>query len=124
MKRSGVRIPLAPPPQKCSGSHKNRIKALLAKKKAPVFAPIVIDSPIQQEQENHVRVLDFLKKNRPEEAQMIIGVVNPKGVEYGGDVIRLNNPPRSLLSTEAYASAIAETGPFIDKAFSYSQNLV
>jgi hypothetical protein len=93
---------------------------------APVFAPIVIDSPIQQEQdqENHVRVLDFLKKNRPDGAQMIIGVVDPKGVEYGGDVIRLNNAPRSLLSEEAYASAISEAEPFIEKAFGYGQNLV
>ena len=88
---------------------------------APVFAPIVIDSPIQQEQdtENHVRVMEFLKKHRPQGAQMIIGVVDPKNVDFGGTVLRLNNTPRSLLSTEAYSDIIAEVDTYVQKAFAF-----
>jgi hypothetical protein len=93
---------------------------------APVFAPIVIDSPIQQEQdtENHVRVMEFLKKHRPAGAQMIIGVVDPKGVDFGGQVLRLDNAPRSLLSEENYSDAIAEVDPYFQKAFAYGQGLL
>jgi len=81
---------------------------------APVFAPIIIDSPIQQEQdeEHHVQILEFIKSNRPEGGQMIIGVVDAKGVELGDKTITLSNEQRSVLSSDDYALLSKEIEPF------------
>ena len=81
---------------------------------APVFAPIVIDSPIQQEQDedHHVQILEFIKSNRPKDAQMIIGVVDTKGVKLGDKTITLTNEQRSVLSQEAYGRLSQELEPF------------
>lgn len=84
------------------------------------YCPIVIDSPIQQEQDavNHVRILEFIKKNQPEGSQLIVGVVDLKGVDFGGDVVRLNDE-RHVLREEEYPDAYAEITPFIRAALEF-----
>ena len=56
---------------------------LMLKRCSSSYCPIIIDSPIQQHQDaiNHVRILEFIKKNQPEGSQIILGVVDTKGVE-------------------------------------------
>jgi hypothetical protein len=82
-----------------------------------VFAPIVIDSPIQQEQdkENHQRILEFIRDHRPKKSQLIIAVVDPKGIDLGGDVITLDDE-RNVLRSNDYDVVAQELEPFIQRS--------
>lgn len=90
------------------------IKRNSANEDAPLFAPIIIDSPIQQEQDkdHHMGILHFIRDKRPEDSQMIIGIVDDKGVDFGGEVIRLQNAERSLLDPEQYDTLFEEIAPY------------
>jgi hypothetical protein len=81
---------------------------------------IIIDSPIQQEQDavNHQRILEFIKKNQPNGSQLIPGVVDTKNVDFGGDVIVLNQK-RHVLQEDEYARATEEKAPFIRSALDF-----
>lgn len=83
-----------------------------------VFAPVVIDSPIQQEQdtEHHVKILEFIRDERPADAQLIVGVVDCKDVDFGGKVIHLDNPERSVLLTDEYEPSKLEIEEFLQKS--------
>lgn len=82
-----------------------------------VFCPIVMDSPIQQEQdqENHLRILEFIRDHRPKDSQLVLSVVDSKGVDFGGDHIVLSEP-RSVLTEDEYDSAYEEMRPFVERA--------
>ncbi|RBP41452.1 hypothetical protein DES53_107284 [Roseimicrobium gellanilyticum] len=88
---------------------------------APVFAPIIIDSPIQQDQdtEHHLRIMQFIKEKLPEGAQLIVGVVDDKDVDYGGKAIRLNNEKRSVLLAEEYETLFSELEPYIQRSYQF-----
>ncbi len=83
-----------------------------------VFAPVIIDSPIQQEQDkqNHRRILEFIRDNRPSDAQLVMGVVDAKAVDFGGKTVDLTNPKRSVLVQEENESAEEELRPFVQKS--------
>jgi hypothetical protein len=83
-----------------------------------VFAPIIIDSPIQQEQDkvNHVRILEFIRDHRPADVQLVVGVVDTKGVDFGGKIINLQNEKRSVLVAEEYAESLAELEQYTQKS--------
>jgi len=96
------------------------ILQLMQKRASSAFCPIIIDSPIQQEQDNanHERILQFIKTNQPKDSQLILGVVDTKDVDFGGDIIRLNQK-RHVLKEEEYDSAMAEMLPFIRAALEF-----
>jgi hypothetical protein len=82
--------------------------------------PIVVDSPNQQDQdpENWKRMLEFMRDQRPAEAQMIVGLVDDMGISLGGDVIELTDE-RQLLQTDQFEAVAAELRPYQDKALAY-----
>jgi hypothetical protein len=86
-----------------------------------VYAPIIVDSPIQQDQdqENHVRILEFIRDHIPENSQLILGVVDLKGVKFDGDVIILDNEDRSVLLAEQFEKASSLIEPFIHGSLFY-----
>ena len=93
---------------------------VMHKRASSAFCPIIIDSPIQQEQDadNHQRILEFIKKNQPGGSQLILGVVDTKDVDFGGDVITLNQKRHVLLEDE-YPLASEEVMPFVRSALDF-----
>lgn len=81
------------------------------------LCPIVIDSPNQQDQdpENWKRMLEFIRDQRPTDAQMILGLVDDAGIDMGGDVIELKNL-RQLLQEDEFEEVAAEIRSYLDKA--------
>jgi predicted nucleic acid-binding Zn-ribbon protein len=81
------------------------------------LCPIVIDSPNQQDQdhENWKKMLEFMRDQRPPEAQMIIGLVDDMGIDLGGDIIELTDD-RQLLQKSEYDEVAKLIRPFIDKS--------
>ncbi|HET8933824.1 MAG TPA: hypothetical protein VFN67_10305 [Polyangiales bacterium] len=73
-----------------------------------VPAPLVIDSPNQQDQdEGHLhRILSFIRDRRPPNRQLILGLVDTAGVEFGGKEIELHQK-HSLLQ-EADSDAVRQ----------------
>jgi len=82
--------------------------------------PIVIDSPNQQDQdpENWKRILEFMRDQRPVDAQMIVGLVDDVGIDLGGEVIELTDE-RQLLQKGEYEEVAAEMRKYIDKSLAY-----
>lgn len=66
-------------------------------------APVVIDSPNQQDQDpvNHVRMLEFIRDKVPDHTQLILGLVDSEGVKFPGKEHILNRK-RQLLSADDY----------------------
>lgn len=79
--------------------------------------PILIDSPNQQDQDeaNRKAIMNFIKAQRPDDAQMIVGLVNDEGIELGGDVIELTDE-RQLLQADEYDDVAEFLRPYIDKS--------
>lgn len=84
------------------------------------ICPIVIDSPKQQDQddENWKRMLEFIRDQRPTDAQMILGLVDEVGIDMGGDVIELKDE-RQLLQKDQFEDVAAEVRMYIDKALAF-----
>ncbi len=82
--------------------------------------PIVIDSPRQQDQdpENWKRMLEFMRDQRPADAQMVVGLVDDMGISLGGDVIELTDE-RQLLQKDQFEDVAEELRTYIDKALAY-----
>lgn len=61
--------------------------------------PIILDSPNQQDQDenNHVRMLEFIRDKFPKDSQIILGVVDDCGIDFGGDVELLTQKDFCLL---------------------------
>ena len=73
------------------------------------FCPIIIDSPRQQDQdeENHIRMLNFVKYERPEGSQLVLCLVDDGDVDFGGDVIELDEEDY-VLSEASYGDVSGE----------------
>jgi len=82
-----------------------------------VPAPLVIDSPNQQDQdEGHLaRILTFIRDNRPAGLQLVLGLVDTAGVDFGGKTIGLNRK-YSLLDENEFESVASEVQPYVDLA--------
>jgi hypothetical protein len=65
--------------------------------------PIVLDSPNQQDQDpdNLKKMLEFIREQTPDEEQLILGLVDPQGVEFGGIEHEFNRK-LAVLSSEEY----------------------
>lgn len=79
--------------------------------------PLVVDSPLQQDQdERHAeRIFRFLGRRCPEGTQLIVGTVDTAGVDLGGDEIVLDRK-YSLLREEDFDSVSAEVTAYLDTA--------
>lgn len=71
--------------------------------KQSIKFPIVIDSPNQQDQDldNLKRMLRFMKNNRPENAQMIVGMVDAIETDFEGTVINIKGE-RQMLDAKCF----------------------
>ncbi|MGQ7873480.1 hypothetical protein [Bacillus sp. 1A] len=80
------------------------------------FCPIIIDSPNQQDQEkqNLERMLQFIIMNKPNNAQLILGLVEIEGIAFEGKTITLDNK-FSLLREEEYEAVSEEISVLLDK---------
>lgn len=79
-------------------------------------APIIIDSPVQQDQdaENAARIIDFALRRRPADAQLILGTVSLHGTKYEGHVIETTTK-YELLSKGEYERVNAEFTPLYQR---------
>jgi hypothetical protein len=80
-------------------------------------APLVIDSPNQQDQDpkHIVKMLEFIRDERPPQTQMILGLVDTAGISFGGTEIMLDRK-HSLLREEDFAHVGPEVQGFIDRS--------
>jgi DNA repair exonuclease SbcCD ATPase subunit len=78
------------------------LKAINKNGNATLF-PLIIDAPNQQEQDpkNLRKMLDFIKNNRPEQQQLVIGLVDDSNVDFEGKLVTLNKK-YSVLEEEQY----------------------
>lgn len=84
------------------------------------FCPIVIDAPNQQEQDqaNLGKILKFISKNRPSGHQLILGLVDDSGIDFGGKTIELRTK-YSLLDENEYQTLSDEIRYFETRNFEY-----
>ena len=96
------------------------ILQVMRQRTSSAYCPIIIDSPIQQEQDavNHKRIIEFIQRNQPEHSQLILGVVDTKNVDFGGAVITLNQK-RHVLREDEFDPAMEEALPFIRAALDF-----
>lgn len=79
------------------------------------FCPIVIDAPNQQEQDqvNHLKMLKFTRDNLPDDAQLVLSLVDDCGIDFGGTVMDMT-VKNFALSEDEYKSVAEEIAPFSD----------
>jgi len=77
------------------------------------YFPLVIDSPRQQDQDkpNYRRVLEFIKNNLPDDTQLVLGLVDDLGVDFGGRVIEMTEKYHAL-TTQQYGAVAKRTAGF------------
>jgi len=82
-------------------------------------APLVIDSPNQQDQDpGHLgRILTFIRENSPSGMQLILGLVDTADVEFNGKTIALNRK-HHLLEEDEFDAVGAEVQRYVDVALS------
>jgi hypothetical protein len=80
------------------------------------FCPIVIDSPVQQDQDatNAARMISFCLNDVPEESQLILGTVSLHGVEYDGYVVETHTKNK-LLRAELFEEVNEIVRPYYAK---------
>ncbi|MFZ5677077.1 MAG: hypothetical protein ACOZAM_29300 [Pseudomonadota bacterium] len=80
-----------------------------------LIAPLVIDSPVQQDQDpaNAKRIIEFALGNVPDGMQLILGSVRLHGASYEGKRIELVDK-RRLLRAEEYEDVSEAFEPFLD----------
>jgi len=85
------------------------------------MCPVVIDEPDQQGQDdlNMATALKFIRDYRPPDSQLILGIVDDRGVKFEGETVRLVDK-RRLLQTQQYDAALARVKPFLDQSLSIS----
>lgn len=79
-------------------------------------APLVIDSPVQQDQDpaNAQRVIQFALDNVPPDMQLVLGSVRLHGANYAGERVELVDK-RRLLRAEEYDDVHAEIEPLLNR---------
>lgn len=78
------------------------------------FAPIILDSPNQQDQdiESLKKVLTFIRDRKIADSQLIMGLTTLQGVEYSGQIITLEKK-RSLLLEGEYKDVSSEINEYL-----------
>jgi hypothetical protein len=82
------------------------ILSLISKYSPSTVCPIVVDSPNQQGQDAvHLpQILKFINENQPENTQLILGLENDTGIDFGGKRITTPKEKQSLLQANQYAA--------------------
>jgi hypothetical protein len=95
---------------------------LISEYSSSVFCPVVIDSPNQQDQDidNLKKMLTFIRDKRPADSQLILGLVDDCGIDFGGDVIELTDK-YSLLRKDGYEEVAMEVRELVEKSLAFSQ---
>lgn len=101
------------------------ILLIINKYSSTVFCPIIIDEPNQQGQDdiNLPNLLSFIKNRQPEDSQLILGLENTEGIEFGGTTINVSTK-NSLLQTEDYEEVYEMTKPFINSCLYTKDNFM
>jgi hypothetical protein len=86
------------------------ILSLIFENSPATVCPIVIDAPNQQGQdgEHLPQILKFISENQPADAQLILGIENDLGIQFGGKQINTPSEKYSLLQATQYDSVHAE----------------
>lgn len=86
-----------------------------------VIAPLIIDSPIQQDQDdiNAKEIIDTILNDRPDNTQLVLGTVSLHGNKVDGDVVNLRNK-LNLLDPKLFSEVEAKLAPFVDSLLSPS----
>ncbi len=81
------------------------------------FAPIIIDSPITQGQDdiNMPKIVEFIRDHQPVNTQLILGLEDLHGVRFDAKFINLTDK-HSLLQASEYDDVYSEINPLIAKA--------
>ncbi len=76
---------------------------LIAKRSPSTVCPIVIDSPNQQAQDavSLNKILTFISQQQPKGTQLVLGLENDMGIQFGGKTIKLD-AKYSLLKQDQY----------------------
>lgn len=87
--------------------------ATIAKYGTSVMCPIVIDSPNQQDQDfkNYDGILKFIRDNAPSGSQIIVALVDDYNIDFGGDVVLMDEKLHAL-SLDEYDDIASELKPF------------
>ncbi|MBL8597789.1 MAG: hypothetical protein JNL14_08625 [Devosia sp.] len=82
-----------------------------------LFAPIVIDSPNQQDQDatNVAAMIDLIIATRPENAQTILGTVSMHGLEIEDGVVIEFKEKLSVLQADQYDDVLASMTPYMNQ---------
>jgi hypothetical protein len=80
-----------------------------------ILAPVVIDSPVQQDQDptNAKRMIQFALDNVPQGMQLILGTVRLHGATYDGATFELDRKYR-LLQPDEYETVRNRLAPLLD----------
>ena len=91
------------------------ILQVICERSSSAFCPIVIDSPNQQDQDpaNLKRIYEFIRDERPKDSQLVLALVDPSDVAFGGTTIELEDK-YSVLRTEDYEAVSGGMRPLID----------
>ncbi|WP_254510278.1 hypothetical protein [Anatilimnocola floriformis] len=87
----------------------------IAKRSTSCFCPIVIDSPKQQDQDdaNWEKIIEFTRDFLPTDSQLVLGLVDDMGINFGGNVIELKEK-FSVMNKESYEEVASIVRPLID----------
>lgn len=93
----------------------------ILKYSSSVYCPLVIDSPNQQAQDfEHIdKILSFIKDNQPEESQLILGLEELYGMDFGCPIIEVKEKYH-LLQVSEFEKVREEIDPFIKQMFQNS----
>jgi len=80
------------------------------------LAPIILDTPLQQDQDKHNAdaILKFIRDRKPEDMQLILGTVSLHGVSYPGHKIHPDTE-FGLLKDDEYDNVAEYVAPFFDQ---------
>jgi ABC-type phosphate transport system auxiliary subunit len=82
------------------------------------FAPIIIDSPIQQAQDdiNMPKIVQFIRDRQPDNTQVILGLEDLHGVKFDAAKVVTLTDKHSLLQTSQYDDVYSEITPLLEIA--------
>ncbi len=93
------------------------VLSTMQKYSSTYMCPIIIDSPLQNEQDeiNSVNILEFIRDLKPKETQLILSCVDIHEVKFDGIVVELTEKYQ-LLSKEKFSIIFEDVKHIIEKA--------
>ena len=87
----------------------------MRKYSSSVFAPMVIDSPVQQDQDerNAAAIIAAILEDRPDDSQIILGTVSLHGNKFVGRIINLKNKLK-VLDEGSFAQVEKSMAPYME----------